>query len=70
MTRTVALRASALFIVLSIVFGLIGLGSHVAATEALFLISASLFALLLFFGVATPTPAAIPVRVRAHRAFR
>ena len=64
MTRTAALRASALFIVLTIVFGAIGLGSHAAAAQAMFLISGSLCALMLFFAFATPNHAAVPVRVR------
>jgi phosphotransferase system glucose/maltose/N-acetylglucosamine-specific IIC component len=64
MTRTVALRASALFVALTVLFGAIGLGSHAMAAQALFLISGSLCALMLFFGLATPDHAAVPVRVR------
>ncbi len=67
MTRTVASRASVLFIALTIVFAAIGLGTHAAAAEPLFLISASLCALMLFFALATPAPAAVPVRVRRNR---
>ena len=70
MTRPAALRASALFIALTIVFGAAGLGSHAVAAEALFLISGSLSAVMLFFALATPTPAAIPVRVRRDRVYR
>jgi hypothetical protein len=33
MTRTVAFRASALFIALTILFGAVGLGSHAAGAE-------------------------------------
>jgi hypothetical protein len=69
MTRTVAFRASALFIALTILFGAVGLGSHAAAAEALFLISASLCAVMLLFAVAAPTPTAIPVRVRRDRIY-
>jgi hypothetical protein len=64
MTRTIALRASALFIVLTILFGAVGLGSHAAVAEAMFLITGSLCALMLFFALATPEHAAVPVRVR------
>ena len=64
MTRTIALRASALFVLLAILFGAVGLGSHAVAAEAMFLISGSLFALMLFFALATPDRAAMPVRVR------
>jgi hypothetical protein len=70
MTRPAALRASALFIALTIVFGALGLSSHAAAAEALFLISGSLCALMLFFALATPAPAAIPMRVRRERLYR
>jgi hypothetical protein len=64
MTRTIALRASALFVVLTILFAAVGIGSHAVIAEALFLISGSLCALMLFFAVATPDHAAVPVRVR------
>lgn len=64
MTRTAALRASALFIVLTIVFAAVRLGSQSVAAEAFFLISGSLCVLMLFFAVATPTHAAVRVRTR------
>jgi hypothetical protein len=70
MTRTVALRASALFIALTIVFGAVGLGSHAVAADALVLITGSLCALMLFFAAATPSPAAVPVRIRRHHLSR
>ena len=70
MTRTIALRASALFIVLTILFGTVGLGSHAVAAEAMFLISGSLCALMLLFALATPDHAAVPVRVRRVRTHR
>ncbi len=70
MTRTIALRASALFVVLTILCGAVGLGSHAVVAEAMFLISASLGALMLFFALATPDHAAVPVRVRKVRAHR
>jgi hypothetical protein len=70
MTRTVALRASALFIALTIVFGAVGLGSHAVAAEAFVLIGGSLCALMLVFALATPAHAAVPVRVRRERLYR
>jgi hypothetical protein len=70
MTRTVAFRASALFVALTILFGAIGLGSHAVAAQALLLISGSLSALMLFFGLATPDHAAVPVRVRRFPSHR
>ena len=70
MTRTIALRASALFVVLTILFGAVGLGSHAVLAEAVFLISGSLCALMLFFAFAAPDHAAIPVRVRRPAARR
>ena len=70
MTRTAALRASALFVILMIVFGAVGLGPQAAVADALFLISGSLFALMLFFALATPDHAAVPVRVRRSHTYR
>ena len=70
MTRTVAFRASALFIALTLLFGAVGLGSHAVVAEALFLISGSVCALMLFFAVASPAPAAVPVRIRRAQSYR
>ena len=70
MTRTIALRASALFVALTILFAAVGLGSHAAIAEAMFLISASLCVLMLFFAAATPDHAAVPARVRRHHPHR
>jgi len=70
MTRIIALRASALFIALTILFGAIGLGSHAVVAEAVFLISGSLVALMLFFAFAAPDHATVPVRVRRPAARR
>jgi phosphotransferase system glucose/maltose/N-acetylglucosamine-specific IIC component len=70
MTRTIALRASALFVVLTILFGAVGLGSQAVVAEAVFLISGSLFALMLLFALATPDHAGVPVRVRRIHARR
>jgi len=70
MTRTIALRASALFVVLTILFGAVGLGSHAVIAEAMFVITGSLCALMLFFALATPDHAAVPVRVRRLQTHR
>lgn len=64
MTRSVALRASVCFVVLTILFGAVGLGSYSVAAEAGFLIAAALVAVLALFAAAAPAPQAIPVRVR------
>jgi hypothetical protein len=63
MTRMTALRSCAVFVALTLLFGAVGLGSHAAVAEALFLISGSLAALRLLFGASAPDHAAIPVRV-------
>jgi hypothetical protein len=70
MTRPIALRASALFVVLTILFGAVGLGSHAVVAEAMFLITGSLLALMLFFALAMPHHATAPVRVRRMRGRR
>ena len=70
MTRSIALRASALFVALTILFAAVGLGSHAVVAEAMFLISASLCAVMLFFAAATPEHAAVPVRIRRFHPHR
>ena len=70
MTRTAALRASALFIALTIVFAAVAIGSHAVVAEALFLISGSVSALMLFFAAATPAPAGVPARIRRNHTYR
>ncbi len=67
MTRTVAQRASILFLIATALFAAIGLSSYAPAAEALFLIGAPLCAVLLFFGFATPSHQMVPVRVRRTR---
>ncbi len=64
MTRTVALRASICFIVLTALFGALGVSAYAPVAEALFAVAASLVVLLGVFALATPAPQAIPVRVR------
>jgi hypothetical protein len=68
MTHSAAVRASILFVILTILSGAVGLGSHAAVAEAVFVISASVFALTLVFALATPVHRAVPVRVRKTRA--
>ena len=69
MKRSVALRASVLFTLFAVVFAGIGIASHVAVAEALFLIAGSLCAVMLFFAAVTPVhePVPVPVRVRRTR---
>ena len=68
MTRSVALRAFFLFIVLTMLAGITGMASHAEVAEAVFLIGASLSAVLLFFALTVQqAPAPIPVRVRRRR---
>jgi hypothetical protein len=67
MQRSIALRASALFILFAALFAVIGTTSSVQLTTALFLISGALSALMLAFAATAPVRAAIPVRVRRRR---
>jgi hypothetical protein len=67
MSRPVALRAGAIFLFFAAAFALIGLASGGPIAEALFLVSGSVCALMLFFGLTAPTPALVPVRVRSRR---
>lgn len=64
MTRTVALRASTLFIVLAALFGALSAGSHAPVAQVLALIGGSLAAIMLVFASATPEHTMVPVRVR------
>jgi hypothetical protein len=64
MTHTAAVRASILFVFMAIVFGAVGLASSAAAAEAMFMISVSLFAVMLLFALATPAHRTVPVRSR------
>jgi hypothetical protein len=67
MTRSVALRAFILFTVLTLLAGVTGLASQAEIAEVVFLISASLSAILLLFAVTVQAPAPVPVRVRRRR---
>jgi len=67
MTRSVALRAFILFMVLTLLAGITGVASQAQIAEVVFLIGASLSAVLLFFALTVQHPAPIPVRVRSRR---
>ena len=67
MTRLAALRTSVILIFATLFFGTVGLAGHSPLAEAVFLITGSLGALMVFFGFAAPTAAPIPVRVRGPR---
>ncbi|MCB8820178.1 hypothetical protein [Microvirga rosea] len=67
MNRSIALRTFFMFALLTSFAAVIGWASQVEIAEILFLIGASLSALMLFFVWANPAPAPIPVRVRNRR---
>ena len=67
MTHAAAVRASILFVFMMFVFGTVGLASGAAAAEAMFMISASAFAVTLLFALATPSHRAVPARLRRTR---
>jgi hypothetical protein len=67
MTRSVALRAFCLFAVATTLAALTGLASQVEIAEVLFLIGASLSAVMLVLTFTRPAPAPVPVRIRARR---
>jgi hypothetical protein len=67
MTRSAALRAGTIFVLLALFFGVIGVSSYSPVAEALFMIAGSLCALMLLFAFATPTHATVPARVRRRR---
>jgi hypothetical protein len=66
MDRSVALRAGVLFTIVAALAATTGLASGSDVAEALFMISASLCAVLLFFGFTAPSqePARAVVRRR------
>ena len=70
MTRIVALRASIIFVALTLLIGAISLASQTAALTAVVLISGSVAALLILFAAAPAQLAPIPVRVRDRRTGR
>jgi hypothetical protein len=67
MSRPVAMRAGAIFLFFAAAFALAGLASGEALAQAFFLVSGSVCALMLFFGLTAPAPALVPVRVRTRR---
>jgi hypothetical protein len=67
MTRSVALRAFLLFTACAVLFAVTGIASHAPVAEVLFLISGALCGIMLFFALAMPAPALVPVRVRRKR---
>jgi hypothetical protein len=67
MTRSAALRAGTVFVLLTLFFTAIGVSSYSPVAEALSLIAGSLAALMLLFAFATPAHAAVPVRARRRR---
>lgn len=67
MTRSIALRAFFMFAVLTLLAAVTGMASQAQAAEALFMIGASLSAVMLFFAVTLSYPIAMPVRVRRRR---
>ena len=70
MTRIVALRASIIFVALTLLTGGLSMGSHATFLTALLLITASVATLLFVLALATAHPAPIPVRVRDRRIAR
>jgi hypothetical protein len=64
MTRSVAFRASAIFVLFAMLFASVGVASHVPIAEILFLISGSLCAVMFLFAMAAPAPVAVRVRRR------
>ncbi len=66
MTRNVARRAGALFLVLAALALVVCVGSQARLAEVLFLVAGALTAVLALFS-ATPVPQAVPVRVRRQR---
>ena len=64
MTTTVALRASAFFTLIGLVFGALEATSGTGFAELLFVTALALAAVTALFGVSAPTRAPVPVRVR------
>ena len=67
MTRIVALRASIIFVTLTLLTGGMSVGSHATVLTALLSISASVAMLLFVLALAPAHPAPIPVRMRDRR---
>ena len=67
MTRSIALRAFSMFAIFTILAAVTGMASQAQTAEVLFMIGASLSAVMLFFAVTVSGPTAVPVRVRRRR---
>ena len=66
MTRSAALRAGSIFVLLTLFFAAIGIGSSSPVAEVLTVIAGSLSAVMLLFAFA-PVHAPVPVRIRHRR---
>ena len=64
MTRSAALRAGTIFVLLALFFGAVGITTYAPVAEALFLIAGSVCALMLLFAFAPAAQAPVPVRAR------
>lgn len=64
MTRSAALRAGMIFVLLSVIFGALGASTYSPVAEALLAVTASLCAVMLMFAAATPAYVPVPVRRR------
>lgn len=69
MNRGIALRASCIFMILTILAALTGVASGTDLAEILFLVGVPLASVMLFFALTVPDPMhrPIPVRVRRKR---
>ncbi|WP_162559309.1 hypothetical protein [Microvirga sp. 17 mud 1-3] len=67
MNRSIAIRTFFIFTILTSLAAVIGWTSQVKIAEIVFLIGASLSAVMLFFVWAAPVPVPVPVRVRNRR---
>ena len=67
MDRSVAFRAGIFFTVLAVLFGATGVAAEVPVAEVLFLITASLCAVMMLYAASVPSPAPVPVRIRRRR---
>ncbi|QFU15910.1 hypothetical protein GDR74_06570 [Microvirga thermotolerans] len=66
MNRSIALRTFFIFTILTSLAAAIGWTSQVEIAEIVFLVGASLAALMLFFAWMAPAPAPVPVPVRVR----
>ena len=64
MTRSAALRAGTIFVLLALFFGAVGITTYAPVAEALFLVTGSVCALMLLLAFAPTVHAPVPVRVK------